>query len=58
LEVAASGDLAVRTGVFDNTYTDPATRQPARDAGRYIVIYRKTHNSWRAALDIETSQSP
>lgn len=58
LDVAASGDVAVRTGVFDNTYTDPATRQAARDAGRYVVIYRKTNNSWRAAIDIETSQSP
>lgn len=58
LTVSVSGDIAVRTGTFDNTYTDPATRQPARDAGRYVVIYRKRNNEWRAALDIETSQSP
>lgn len=58
LTVSASGDIAVRTGTFDNTYTDPAARQAARDAGRYVVIYRKTNNEWRAAIDFETSQSP
>lgn len=58
LRVAASGDMAVRTGTFDNTYTNPATHMAARDAGRYVVIYRKTNNAWRAAIDIETSQSP
>ncbi len=58
LWVAASGDLAVRTGTYANRYTDPATGQAASDAGRYVVVYRKQDGAWRAAMDIETSLAP
>jgi len=58
LTVAASGDLAVRSGTFANRYTDPVTHQAANDAGRYVVGYRKQIAAWRATFDIETSQSP
>jgi len=58
LMIAASGDLAVRTGTFENQYTDPQTRRAARDAGRYVVVYRKEDGAWRAAIDIETSLAP
>lgn len=57
LWVAGGGDMAVRTGVFSNRYTDPATGRAANDSGRYLVVYRKQDGRWRAVIDMETSQA-
>lgn len=50
--VAASGDLAYTKGAYRVTYTDPKTKQPAREEGNYVTVFRKqADGSWKAVED-------
>jgi ketosteroid isomerase-like protein len=52
VEVAESGDLAVSTGKFTETGTDPATKQAKTQAGSFVTVYKKqADGSWKAIQD-------
>lgn len=59
VEVADSGDLAATRGSYTMVTTDPATKKPATDKGSYVTVFRKqTDGTWKAVLDISTSEVP
>jgi uncharacterized protein (TIGR02246 family) len=48
IDVAASGDLAVEQGAYDDL----------NDTGRYITVYRKIGSDWKVAADMSLNTSP
>ena len=52
VDVAASGDLATSQGRFEETYSDPATKQAAKASGSFLTVYKKQGDgSWKAVQD-------
>ena len=59
VEIAATGDMAVSRGSYTSTGTDPATKQTMHDKGSCVPSYQtQTEGSWKAVLDINTSEVP
>jgi uncharacterized protein (TIGR02246 family) len=57
-EVVVTGDWAFRRARIDWTIASTAGGAPARDSGKYIIIYRRqADGSWRVARDIWNSNS-
>jgi uncharacterized protein (TIGR02246 family) len=55
--VARSGDIAYETGSYELTTSD-ANQQPARERGRYVVVWRKeSDGTWKAAIDAPNSDT-
>jgi uncharacterized protein (TIGR02246 family) len=51
--VSASGDMALDRGTYGLTIAPNGTRQT--DTGKYVVVWRKIGNEWKAAADIFNS---
>ena len=59
VEVASGGDMAYTQGSYTMTMTDPATKKPINDKGRYVTVYKKqADSSWKAVSDIASSATP
>lgn len=59
VEVARSGDLAYSRGAYTMTMTDPATKQPHTEQGKYVTVYRKSGDGkWLAVEDIANADAP
>jgi len=59
VDVAKSGDLGYTQGTYTMTMTDPATKKPVNDKGKYLTIYRKqADGSWKAVEDTFNSDMP
>jgi uncharacterized protein (TIGR02246 family) len=59
VEPSKSGDLAYVYGTWTATVTDPKSKKPITDKGKYASIYRKqTDGSWKVTLDINNSDLP
>ncbi|MCW5761522.1 MAG: DUF4440 domain-containing protein, partial [Phenylobacterium sp.] len=41
VEAAASGDLAVYHATYRFTFTNPATKQPATEAGNWVAVFKR-----------------
>lgn len=55
VDVASSGDMAVTSGHYEQTSTDPKTKKVAQTHGAYVVAYKKGADGvWRAFQDIIT----
>jgi len=52
-----SADTAIETGRYDLSLR-PASGQAIKDAGKYIVIWKKSNGRWWAAEDIFNSDLP
>jgi len=52
-----SADLAIETGRYDLSLRPPSG-QAIKDAGKYIVIWKKSNGRWWAAEDIFNSDLP
>jgi uncharacterized protein (TIGR02246 family) len=52
-----SSDVAIETGRYDLSLR-PASGQAIKDAGKYIVIWKKSNGRWWAAEDIFNSDMP
>jgi ketosteroid isomerase-like protein len=52
-----SSDLAIETGRYDLSLR-PASGQAVKDAGKYIVIWKKSGGRWWAVEDIFNSDMP
>ena len=59
VEVAKSGDLAYTQGIYHLTSTDPKTKRPASETGKYLTIYKKqADGSWKAIEDMLNADAP
>jgi ketosteroid isomerase-like protein len=58
-EVVVSGDWAFRRATYEWTATPMPTGTPARDSGKYIIVYkRRADGSWSVARDIWNGSTP
>ena len=54
--VSKSGDMAYTQGTYTATYTDPKTKRPVSDKGKYVEVYMKQPDgSWKDVADIASS---
>ncbi len=53
IDVAASGDLATAVGTYDLAFSGASGR--VRDAGKYVVVWRKLDGEWKVIADIYNS---
>jgi uncharacterized protein (TIGR02246 family) len=59
VEAAHSGELAYVWGTYTMTMTNPKTKKPVTEVGKYASIYRKQANgSWKVILDIDNTDAP
>jgi uncharacterized protein (TIGR02246 family) len=50
--VAQAGDMATSRGRFEQTYTDPDSKQPVKVGGDFLTVYKKqSDGSWKAVQD-------
>jgi uncharacterized protein (TIGR02246 family) len=58
-DVAKSGDLGYAQGAYTLTLTDPKTKKPFTDKGKYLTDYKKqADGSWKAVADMVSSDMP
>jgi len=54
--VAKSGDMAYTQGSYTLTYTDPKTKKPMTEKGKFVEVYMKQPDgSWKNVADIGSS---
>jgi uncharacterized protein (TIGR02246 family) len=59
IEVAKSGDLGYTQGAYTLTITEPKTKKPVTDKGKYLTAYKKqADGSWKAVGDMISSDMP
>jgi uncharacterized protein (TIGR02246 family) len=59
VEIAKGGDLAYSRGTYTMTMSDPATKQPVTEKGKYLTIYRKqADGTWKAIQDMNNNDAP
>jgi len=59
VEVAKSGDLAVTQGSYSLTSTNPKSKKPETEAGKYLTVYKKqVDGSWKAIDDMLNADAP
>ena len=53
------GDMVYSQGTYTYTLTNPKTKKPMTDKGKYLTVYTKqTDGSWKAVADTMNSDSP
>ena len=53
------GDMVYSQGTYTMTITDPKTKKPMTDKGKYLTVYLKqADGSWKAVADTFNSDSP
>jgi uncharacterized protein (TIGR02246 family) len=53
------GDMVYSQGTYTMTMTNPKTKKPMTDKGKYLTVYTKqTDGSWKAVADTFNSDSP
>ncbi|MGD0777587.1 MAG: SgcJ/EcaC family oxidoreductase [Candidatus Solibacter sp.] len=53
------GDMVYSQGTYTATKTNPKTKKPMTDKGKYLTVYTKqADGSWKAAADTLNSDSP
>ena len=59
VEIAKDGDIGYTRGTYTMTMTDPATKKPVTEKGKYITVYRKgADGSWKATQDMNNADGP
>jgi uncharacterized protein (TIGR02246 family) len=59
VEVAKSSDLAYSQGAYTMTTTDPKTKKPQTEKGKYITVFKKqADGSWKAIEDMLNGDAP
>jgi ketosteroid isomerase-like protein len=59
VEVAKSADLGYTQGAYTMTFTEPRTKKPITDKGKYVTAYKKqSDGTWKAAADMVSSDIP
>ena len=58
-EVAKSGDLGYTQGTYTMTTTNPKTKKPVTEKGKYLIAYKKqADGTWKVVADMESSDIP
>ena len=53
------GDMVMSQGTYTMTMTNPKTKKPVTDKGKYLTVYMKqADGSWKAVADTYNSDSP
>jgi uncharacterized protein (TIGR02246 family) len=53
------GDMVYSQGTYSMTMTNPKTKKPMTDKGKYLTVYTKqADGSWKAVADTFNSDSP
>ncbi len=53
------GDMVYSQGTYTMTMTNPKTKKPMTDKGKYLTVYTKqADGSWKAVADTYNSDSP
>jgi uncharacterized protein (TIGR02246 family) len=53
------GDMVYSQGTYTMTVTDPKTKKPMTDKGKYLTVYvKQADGSWKAIADTFNSDSP
>ena len=53
------GDMVYSQGTYTMTMTDPKTKKPMTDKGKFLTVYTKqADGSWKAVADTFNSDSP
>ena len=53
------GDMVYSQGTYTMTMTNPKTKKPVTDKGKYLTVYTKqADGSWKAVADTFNSDSP
>jgi uncharacterized protein (TIGR02246 family) len=53
------GDMVYSQGTYSMTMTDPKTKKPMTDKGKFLTVYSKqADGSWKAVADTFNSDSP
>ena len=53
------GDMVYSQGTYTMTMTNPKTKKPMTDKGKYLTVYMKqADGSWKAVADTSNSDSP
>lgn len=53
------GDMAYSQGTYSMTMTDPKTKKPVTDKGKFMTVYAKQPDgSWKAVADTYNSDAP
>jgi uncharacterized protein (TIGR02246 family) len=53
------GDMVYSQGTYTMTVTNPKTKKPMTDKGKFLTVYTKqTDGSWKAVADTYNSDSP
>jgi uncharacterized protein (TIGR02246 family) len=59
IEVAKSGDLGYTQGAYTLTITEPRTKKPVTDKGKYLTAYKKqADGTWKGVADMVSSDLP
>jgi ketosteroid isomerase-like protein len=59
IEVAKSADLGYWQGTYTFTTTDPKTKRPVTDKGKYVEVYKKqADGTWKSVADIWNTDMP
>lgn len=57
--VSKGGDLAYTQGTYSMTMTNPKTKRPVTEKGKYVTVYKKeADGSWKAIEDINNADAP
>ena len=59
VEVAASNDLGFTQGTYSMTMTDPKTKKPMTEKGKYLTVFRRQPDgSWKSVEDTALADGP
>jgi uncharacterized protein (TIGR02246 family) len=59
VEISKSGDMAYIQGAYTLTMTNPKTKKPVTEKGKYATVYKKqADGSWKAVEDISNADAP
>jgi uncharacterized protein (TIGR02246 family) len=52
-------DIAYTQGTYSMTMTNPKTKKPETETGKYLTVYKKqADGSWKAVEDIDNADAP
>jgi uncharacterized protein (TIGR02246 family) len=58
-QVSKGGDLAYTEGTYSMTTTNPKTKRPVTETGKYVTVYKKqADGKWKAIEDINNADAP
>ena len=59
VDVSDAGDMAVTSGKFEISMTDPASKAVVKSGGNYVTVWKKqADGGWKASMDIATPGAP